>query len=461
MTTVFETLKAWLRAGVLVLALPGIGICLDPAEIMLVANGQSPDGVELAQYYARQRAIPATRLLKLNLPPQETCSRIEYELKIATPVRKALSAIAPPERIRCLVLFYGIPLRVKPAISAERQELNEFKSRQAALQEKIEAQEKNGAPSDTALSRELDYVRDRLNQLKVERDQVASVDSELTVVKATDAPIGGWIENPFYIGFRNRPEKVAREEVLMVSRLDGPTAQSVRRIIDDTLDAEKKGLSGKAYFDARWPYDPSSSKALSGYKLYDASIHRAAEQVRKDKTMPVTLDSTEQLFQPGQAPNAALYCGWYRLATYVDAFDWQKGAVGYHIASSECTTLKKEGSQVWCKRMIEEGVCATVGPVGEPYVQGLPHAGNFFRFTDRRNSVACGMLYGEPSISIMENGPDRRSALPSVHGDIPPVASIFPRQGPFRVVKRAYRRKCSIKRAPRRRCPSKPISNGP
>jgi uncharacterized protein (TIGR03790 family) len=96
--------------------------------------------------------------------------------------------------------------------------------------------------------------------------------------------------------------------------------------------------------------------------------------------MPVMVDDADTLFQPGQCPDAALYCGWYSLATYVDAFDWQPGAVGFHIASSECTTLKKENSQVWCKRMIEKGACATIGPVGEPYLQAFPMPEVFFGF---------------------------------------------------------------------------------
>jgi uncharacterized protein (TIGR03790 family) len=75
---------------------------------------------------------------------------------------------------------------------------------------------------------------------------------------------------------------------------------------------------------------------------------------------------------------AALYCGWYSLASYVDAFQWQPGAVGYHIASSECVTLKREKSRVWCKMMLEKGVAATLGPVSEPYVESFPLPEIFF-----------------------------------------------------------------------------------
>ena len=55
-----------------------------------------------------------------------------------------------------------------------------------------------------------------------------------------------------------------------------------------------------------------------------------------------------------------------------------KGAVAYHIASSECATLKQKGSQVWCKRMLEEGAAAVIGPVDEPYVQAFPVPEVFF-----------------------------------------------------------------------------------
>jgi uncharacterized protein (TIGR03790 family) len=94
--------------------------------------------------------------------------------------------------------------------------------------------------------------------------------------------------------------------------------------------------------------------------------------------MPVVKEETDKLFQPGQCSDAALYCGWYSLAKYVDAFTWQPGSIGYHIASSECTTLKNKDSRVWCKMMLEKGVAATLRPVGEPYVQAFPLPELFF-----------------------------------------------------------------------------------
>jgi len=133
-------------------------------------------------------------------------------------------------------------------------------------------------------------------------------------------------------------------------------------------------LQGKGYFDARWPLP--EGRRLSGYALYDAAIHAAARLV--GRRMPVRLDAREALFGPGECDHAALYCGWYSLGRYIDSFIWSKGAIGYHIASSECTTLKDTSSQVWCLKMLEKGAVATIGPVYEPYVEGFPLPDIFF-----------------------------------------------------------------------------------
>ncbi|WP_319407975.1 TIGR03790 family protein [uncultured Desulfosarcina sp.] len=359
--------------------MPWVSMALEPGEILILANKNTGEGVELARYYAKKRNIPDANLLLLSLPDDEMCRRDLYEKQIAVPVRAFLEAIKPSRRIRCLVLMYGMPLKVGPSEHFEAENDKASEAREGALKKRMEDRHgEDEAASPSVLAEELKDVRKRLDRLKITTDQRASVDSELSVVRHTDAPVGGWVENPFYLGFRSRSPAVSQEAVLMVSRLDGPTPASVKRIIDDSISVEKTGLSGTAYFDARWPM--GQSPAASAYQIYDRSIHRAAQRVEKSGRMPVVIDEADALFQPGQCPDAALYCGWYSLATYVDAFSWQRGAVGFHIASSECTTLKKESSQVWCKRMIEKGVCATIGPVGEPYVQAFPLPELFFGF---------------------------------------------------------------------------------
>ena len=66
------------------------------------------------------------------------------------------------------------------------------------------------------------------------------------------------------------------------------------------------------------------------------------------------------------------------MGTYVPAFRWNRGSVGYHVASYEASTLKKPDSNVWCKRMLEDGVAATLGPVTEPLLMSFPLPDQFF-----------------------------------------------------------------------------------
>ncbi len=205
---------------------------------------------------------------------------------------------------------------------------------------------------------------------------MAAVDSELTLIMAGPYQKAGWLPNPFNLKFERLPAiSRVRAKTLMVGRLDGPTPATARRLVDDALEVERTGLSGVFYLDARG----LTGQATPGnYVWFDQHVLHLSELLIKYSNMPVVLDKKPGLFPPGSCPNAALYCGWYSLAKYVPAFTWNKGAVGYHVASAEATTLKRPGANVWCKRMLEEGVAATLGPVAEPYLFSFPLPDQFF-----------------------------------------------------------------------------------
>ena len=352
---------------------PAFSRALEPEEVVVIANASVFASLELAEYYMAQRHIPFDNLVRLDTPSNEYCSRATYDREIRNPVRKALARIGKNHQIRCLVVMYGVPLAIQPLAPGDNDQLIQLKNRLQALKT-----EQKGAREQrlTAILAEKKQIEQQLAQGE-KMDSRAAVDSELALVLAGDYPLEGWVANPYFLGFQEQKTLLSRDAVLMVSRLDGPNPSTVRRLVDDALFAENKGLQGRAYFDARW-LKPDKLR-LSGYALYDAALHAAAEGVRKSGRMKdVQLDARDQLFQPGDCPQAALYCGWYSLGRYVAAFTWVRGAIGYHIASSECATLKQPGSQVWCKRMLEEGIAATVGPVFEPYVQAFPLPDMFF-----------------------------------------------------------------------------------
>ena len=338
---------------------PATGEALEPAEVVVIANVRANDSLELAEYYMRRRQIPVDHLIRLNVAEKERCSRQEYDEKIRKPVRQALARLDPGRRVRCLVVVYGMPLAIRPPGPEESPQ------------------------------------QDQAEQMTTK----AAVDSELALVLTDDYPLAGWLPNPYFRGLRGQATLLARDRVLIVGRLDGPDPATVRRLVDDTLQAEKEGLHGRACFDARWP--KPTGKNLSGYALYDASLHAAADGVRASGQMEeVRLDERDELFRPGECPQAALYSGWYSLGRYIDAFGWVRGAIGYHIASAECTTLKDKGSQVWCKRMLEKGVAATIGPVNEPYVQAFPLPELFFTsLTEGYLSLGESYLVSLPYLS--------------------------------------------------------------
>ncbi len=331
---------------------PSSAAALKPESILVLANRQVPEGVELARYYCRRRRIPAANLVLLDLPGKEVCSRKLYNEAVRDRLRGLLDdrLVAGRPPVRCLVTFYGLPLKIAPPPKKK-----EPGKKPAAKPASPQKKKKKRRPT-----------------------VAAAVDSELALVLVDDYPLAGWVANPGFAGRAWRGAfRPAADQVLMVSRLDGPDPACVRRLIDDALAVEQAGgLAGRAYFDARWPA-PASGRDLRGYALYDAALHRAGRLVKASGRAPVTVDAREKLFPPGSCPDTALYCGWYSLAKYVDAFTFVRGAVAWHIASSECASLKTD-RPLWCVSLLKKGVAATLGPVNEPYVTGFPRPDLFF-----------------------------------------------------------------------------------
>jgi len=203
----------------------------------------------------------------------------------------------------------------------------------------------------------------------------SSFDSELSMIAIKDYESLRW--QPNYLNFQYRYSGVRTvRPTMMVARIDAPTLLIARRIMDDAIATEAIGLTGKAYFDSRG-LDKNQVNPGS-YADYDRSVEACAELLTKHSTLEVIVNKKNELFQAGECPDAAIYCGWYSLGNYIDAFDWAKGSVGYHIASNEAQTLKDPEKKVWCKEMLNDGICATLGPTYEPYLPAFPRPEQFF-----------------------------------------------------------------------------------
>jgi uncharacterized protein (TIGR03790 family) len=144
----------------------------------------------------------------------------------------------------------------------------------------------------------------------------ASVDSELMLLwwDRDQYRVAERIANPVFHG--NLAQAVPSSSsppIIMVSRLDAPTPQLAMGLVDRAIETEQRGLDGKAYVDSRG-IQPDGTV---GYGYYDQGLRDLAELLRKHTPYVVVLEDTERRFsERGEAPEVAIYTGWYKLRSY-------------------------------------------------------------------------------------------------------------------------------------------------
>ncbi|HEX8323632.1 MAG TPA: TIGR03790 family protein [Tepidisphaeraceae bacterium] len=135
-----------LLAGLLLLGVRTAPASADlrPDELLLLVNTNVPASAALAAQYAKARAVPEARILKLDSPLGEEIDPATFEAKIATPVRDYLKSPAG-QGVRCLVTFYGLPLRVgsRTVSEAERAEVMSLRRLLADLEKRAADVAKN------------------------------------------------------------------------------------------------------------------------------------------------------------------------------------------------------------------------------------------------------------------------------------------------------------------------------
>jgi uncharacterized protein (TIGR03790 family) len=323
----------------LLLVLAALGraaAALEPDEVLLLTRATSTDAAELIAHYRRVHpGVPSENVLGLSVAERETVGRAEFERWVLAPLRRELTK---PERarIRCLLVLRGLPLRV-------------------------------------AAAPDLDPKRAEAT--------VASFDSELALTLRPPGTLEGWAPNPL-----RRPGPLlppvpvlGPDRPLLVARIDAPTLALAHALIERAAEGEKHGLEGEFCFDAR---------GLKGgpYGAYDDRIREAA-RVARAAGLRVKLDDRPELFQSGECADTSFYIGWYSLGRYVDAFRFGPGALGFHVASAECRSLR--GGEFWVPQLVEHGITATLGPTDEPYLASFPDPVDFLtRVIEGRRTLA-------------------------------------------------------------------------
>ncbi len=349
------------------------GAALEPNEILVIANTDYAASTRLARYYCEKRGLPSGNIIPVSLGAQlrDSLSRADYDQRLALPIRRTFATRKDLERIRCLVTTYGVPFKVgrREPLTGYDNQLKELRQLQQQEKDALARLEQSG-PTNTPAWRQ---HQASLEQIQTDMDRItgketeASVDSELSLVLCNAYELYRWQPN----ALRSATPQAFR--TLMIARLDGPNYGIAKGLIDKALAAEQKGLTGVAYIDSRGLF------AKDLYSYYDQSLRDLAILTRLRTGLTVREEPTPALFPPGSCPQAALYCGWYSLKKYVDAFEFVDGAVGFHIASFEAANLRDPNSTQWCPALLRHGITATLGPVTEPYLFAFPEPRAFFQ----------------------------------------------------------------------------------
>ncbi|MEI8341760.1 MAG: TIGR03790 family protein, partial [Verrucomicrobiota bacterium] len=226
----------------------------------------------------------------------------------------------------------------------------------------------------------------------LETKDEASVDSELAALGSFSPSNYGLLNNPYFRSYTPALD-VSMPMLMLVCRLDAPDVQTVRRMIDDAIEAEKTGLYGFAYVDAR---GLKESALIEG----DKWLGNLADSEQKHG-IPVIFDNLPAMF-PDAYPmdHAALYYGWYSenaAGPFArDDFRFVKGAVACHIHSFSALSIR-DPHKFWVAPLLARGVAATMGNVYEPFLGLTP---NLDIFDDR---LRAGFTFAE-SAYMSERG---------------------------------------------------------
>ncbi len=331
-------------------------------EVVVIYNSRMPESKAVAEHYAQVRQVPERQIYGLALSTNEEMSRVEFRDALQLPLAKKLEsdglwkfgqATYPAtngqpartilkvvaSKIRYAVLCYGVPLKIAPD---------------------------PGLHETVAEKRPPEFQRNE-----------AAVDSELAWLPLSRMPfpLAGPFPNWLYCA-TNIDSFDPTNGILLVARLDGPSAEIASGLVDKAVQAERDGLWGRAYFDAR------GLETNSSYYLGDQWV-LAAAQIARQLGFETTVDDQPDTF-PASFPMSqiAIYCGWYDGNVSgpftLPQVEFMPGAFAYHLHSYSANTLRSTGEN-WCGPLLAKGATCTMGCVYEPYLQFTPNVAFFLQ----------------------------------------------------------------------------------
>ncbi len=374
-----------LLSTVFIFALAPPNLRADGSEVVVIYNSRLPESEAVAQYYARRRAVPENQVWGFAMTTNEEMSRTEFQDSLQIPLVNRLQAAGlwklgktsfpatnglpshtitgvVASKIRYAVLCWGVPLKIAP---------------DPGWQE-----------------------ADATNLPVPFRRNEASVDSELAwlpLIKMRP-PLDGPMPNWTY-GTTNADLLTPTNGILLVSRLDGPTPDIARGLVDKALQAERDGLWGRGYFDARG----LAHSGDTNYLLGDEWILGAA-QIWRQLGFDTIVDDKPEVF-PADFPlsQIAFYAGWYAGDVCgpfaLPKVEFMPGAFAYHLHSDSAASIRT-ATRFWVGPLLAKGATCTMGCVYEPYLALTPNIAVFLaRWSINQFTFGQAAWAAQPALS--------------------------------------------------------------
>jgi uncharacterized protein (TIGR03790 family) len=302
----------------------------DPArEVAVLVNEAVPESVELGEYYCARRGVPLENICRLRTSADEEVDRPTFEGQILGPVQAFL---AEHPDVIYLVPTWGVPVKVREQTTGD-------------------------LPEDAdSFTRHVGVV------------DAACVDRELELARREPGELEGWVANPIY--GQARPI-TAEDRLLVVMRLDGPTPEAARGLVDLALHGETYGVEAPAFLDTR------GLTGDDGYSTYDAELRRIAG-VFAEAGQPLEHDDAGPVVDLSTREDLGHYWGWYRTHwTAEGEVRFAPGAVACHVHSFSAATVRS-ADRHWVGPLVANGATVALGTVYEPLTAGFPTAPAFW-----------------------------------------------------------------------------------
>ncbi|MGJ8638981.1 MAG: TIGR03790 family protein [Opitutaceae bacterium] len=346
----------------------------EAARVIIVVNSNEPSSLSIGEYYAEARGIPKENIVELSTSTDETISLRQYVDTVYNPLLGKLIDLGWVEGVRSSIPDRYGRLAMSVAVNSVSYVVTV-----------------KGVP--LRISNDPTLLESNMGKLP-EQFQLnnAALDNELALLLAPSrVSMTAFIPSPLF--GKKHPLAGDLSRILRVTRLDGPDVASVTRLIDRTLEGEKNGLVGRAYFDIGGPhakgdvwFNAAADYAQAAY--FDTDVETSKKRIGLHSRL--------------DAP--AIYMGWYR---HTAEGPWAQprwpvppGAIAYHLHSF-CATSVRSQRKGWLAAFVKQGYCATVGTVYEPYLEYSYRPDYLLEHLLEGHTFGEAASYAYPSLSWM------------------------------------------------------------